>query len=811
MSVLDRDTHVRGPTCHAHGIQGYGAVDAKVMLIGISPGREEGRTGIPMSGQSGRLTDNILEACGWHRDKCYATNIVCFETGLPSAEQVAECWPRLEDEVAQFKPDLCVLLGNTVTEQFITNRTPGAVRGALLPYAPWSTTILPTYHPAAILRTDSEFITRGIVRDFAKISEFMGSGSPDATVKFHVIDNTRSAQIVLDNLPHNTPISIDIETPLKEDDPTSNVDDPIRCLAISYVGNDGYERTYWFTGAAMQLRKLTWPLDRMWGGQNFGSFDSVTIYQHSGVLLPVTWDTIYLSYCLDERKGQHALKPSAREYLGADFYEDYDVALLPKLPKGIKRDSKEGKAILWNHKLDDTAWASQYNTKDAAYANRLRARHEPLVKADNMWPVYEQLLQASSVYRQMQLHGVYVNPEHFKALMREWVPQLDVKERALQAQVASMGGDANINVGSGDQVAHFLFNVLRLPASKQGTRRPSVDAEVLEALEDEHPFISDLLDLRHLEKGVNTYLVGTHEHIKAGNLVHPAPLLQGVVSNRLAYNNPAINTTPKAYNENPYLQRLRWIYTARDTDHVLIELDYRQAEVFMAWQYCQDPTMWADLNSGDFHKQSAAFIWNIDRDVVSREQRSDAKRVTFGQLFLIGADKLARQSNREKRRDARRTGTAYSDPMTPLQASRHISQWNKRYPMYGQYVDRMFNDARTKGELVTLDGRKRRYPVVLDDAIRNQVANIPIQTTAHACLMAAIIKMFPILVSKYDAWPLIDVHDAVLVEAHKHNWRDAAREAADIMRGPHYPGVLALPVECKVGYSWFDLAEVELD
>lgn len=808
--TYDSDTHVRGPECHEIGIQGYGAVDAKVMLIGISPGREEGRTGLPMSGTSGRLMNSTLEACGWHRDKCYATNIVCYETGTPTFQQKMECWPRLVDEVAQFKPELCVLLGNPVTEVFIPDHTPGQARGAFLWYEPWQTYLLPTYHPAALLYANSEFVARDIVRDFSKIADFLGH-KPDPTVNFTTVHTLDDAQHVLDGLPDNTPISIDLETPLKENDPTANIDDPVKCFAISYISADtGIEHNYWFTGEASNVATLRWPTQKQWGGQNFAIFDSIALYQHAGVLLPITWDTIYLSYCRDERGGSHALKPNAREYELAGFYDDYPDEKLIKMPKGVKRDSKAGHAYLWNQKLANDAWTSQYNTKDAAYANRLRIRHEPKVREDGMWPVYEQLLQAANVYRQMQLHGVYVNPLHFYTLMKEWVPQLDVKEKALQAEIGKLGGDPNINVGSDDQIAHFLFNVLKLPASKMGKKRPSVDAEVLEALEDAHPFISDLLDLGHMEKAVNTYLVGTHEHIKAGNLVHPAPKLYGVVSNRLAYNNPAINTTPKVYNENPYLQRLRWLYTARDEDHVLIELDYRQAEVFMAWQYSQDPAMWADLQSGDFHRQSATSIWDIDASQVSREQRSDAKRITFGQLFLIGADKFARQTNREKRRDAKRTGQPFTNPMTPLAASRLIGKWNARYVEYGKYVDRMMDMARNEGELVSMDGRKRRYPIVLDDSIRNQVANWAIQTTAHACLMSSIIEMFPVLTSKYDAWPLIDIHDAVLIEAHKSNWQDVAREAAAIMSKSRYPGVIALPVEVKVGYAWSELEEVEL-
>lgn len=121
----------------------------------------------------------------------------------------------------------------------------------------------------------------------------------------------------------------------------------------------------------------------------------------------------------------------------------------------------------------------------------------------------------------------------------------------------------------------------------------------------------------------------------------------------------------------------------------------------------------------------------------------------------------------------------------------------------------MFREAQTKGELVSLTGRKRRYPIVLDDAIRTQCANWPIQSTAHDILMHSIIILQPIL-EAMGAHIILDVHDAMLIEAKKSNAVEVAKRAYAVVTGKHFDGIPELPAECKIGYSWLEMEDLEL-
>src|SRR5688572_4421767 len=139
-----------GPACHEWGVLGRGNVDEGVLFIGISPGKTEMKTKQPMTGQSGLLMNNMLEACGWDRSKIYTTNLLCYENPDPTLEEILECRPRLLREIAEFKPKLIVPLGEKVTTHlFFPTRPFSEVRGMIDYHPPSKCHVMPTYHPAA--------------------------------------------------------------------------------------------------------------------------------------------------------------------------------------------------------------------------------------------------------------------------------------------------------------------------------------------------------------------------------------------------------------------------------------------------------------------------------------------------------------------------------------------------------------------------------------------------------------------------------------------------------------------------------------
>lgn len=744
--------------------------------------------GRPMVGQSGKLTDAFLKACGWSRDETYATNVCCWENREPATSEMIECRPRLLKEVEMQKPELVIALGQYVTSLFFGDRKfggPKGVRGVIEWYEPWKCHVMPTFHPAALLYGDaSKFIANDLARDLQKIREFFDY-PPRPTVNFVVVEDVRQAQAILDSLPRDGQfVSLDIETPLKDEDETAAIEDPISCFSISVLEGD---RTWWFPGEFVS--QLVWPLDVAWTYHN-GPYDTISLARHTGVLLPIVHDTMMMSYALDERGGVHSLKGNLRETEGMGFYEEAWGNGAQAVKKRNPATKKyEVVVTQWDaRRKADPEGFRRYNATDAAGTARLAERYWRRLKADGMESVYtDLLLPAVNTYRLMQQHGMKVSRERTAALLSTWIPLNEQKLTELQGMVCELGGPEQINPASYPQMSKFLYGTLKLPGG------PSTGKDVIEALAGEHPVIDKLLDLRHLEKAMGTYVVGLWPSVKASTgRIHPWAKLHGTVGGRCAYFNPAINTTPRAYNPDPYLQKLKYLFVATDDDHVFVELDYKQAEVWMAWVYSQDPQMLLDLQSGDFHRRTAAFVHKCAESEVTTYQRAKAKNSTFGKFFLIGSQKFAKQND-----------------IPIAEAQMYMREWDRRYPQYQTYVKSTFMEAVNTGELVTITGRKRRYPYISDSSIQPETTNFKIQSTSHDCLMSSIVEAFPVVASM-GGCIILDVHDAMLIEARKDNWREVAYRVAEIMRKPRFPGLPSLPVEVKMGPSWAELEDVPL-
>lgn len=774
-----------GPKCHTDGIKGQGYTENGIMLLGIAPGKQEMQSHVPMSGPSGLLTNNLLEACGWHRDKTYATNLMCYENPEPSGDEVMACWPRLAEEIKLVKPKLVIPLGKFVSEILFPLRSFGDIRGSITWYEPWQCHLMPTFHPAAILHSKKGAgpgIASDIVFDFKKIQMFLADHAAGITsrmkyVYYDVVRTREQAQQLLDSLPTDRIVAIDVETTSQDVDIIDAQVDKLICLAITVLG----EPLTWVFPVEVLRQGLDWPVNIQWTG-HYATFDMQIILGELGIDLPIVHDTLLLHYMLDERAGRfarHGLKPVSRAYAYAGFYED-----------DIKKERKKNKMV--NVPRERTY---AYNADDTANTAFLADRFIHWVKEEGMWDVYERTMAFANIAKYMQYRGLHISKERLVDLGVEWIPMIVEKENALLQTVERLGGDPNMNLGSNDQLGRFLFGTLNIPCvERTPTGKPQVTKDVLELLADEHPFVTDLIDLTHLKHLVSAYIIGIKDDIKKTGRVHPTPMLHGTVAGRLAYSNPAINTIPASYTDSPYGPKLRKLFTASDDDHVILEFDYKQAEIWMAAAYSNDPQMWEDLRSGDIHRKNAAFINNILENLVTTAQRWEAKRTTFGKIYLIGDDKLAKQTNK-----------------TLLEARVFSRLWDRRYATYIKHTTRLFNEAKATGEVRTKTGRVRRFPLIVDGSTKNQVVNFPLQASSHDYVMESINSSYYTLRDTFDAHILLDLHDAILVEAKKSNWKHVAEHMVKTMSTQFFGDILPqVPVEVKMGESWGECHEIEL-
>lgn len=759
-----------GQECHFAGVTGYGSQNAEVMFIISSPNAGDARQGIPLSGSSGELLDSVLGHFNLDREYMYTTSLMCWKNDAPTEGELLGCLKRLDQELREIKPHLVITIGKLASEFFI-NHPFSKSRGGVFWSERWQTYFMPTYHPGAILHAIGEKsasskddkaskLIYDFVRDLRKIEyvlETLEAGAPQAKVDYECCDTIERAQQVLDLLPRDgtTPVAVDVETDSAQLDEIDIFADKLLSVAISTP-----DSTWVFPpDIAVQLN---WPVEEIvWTFQN-GCFDTQVIAKHCGVWLPIVEDTMLQSYSLDERQGVHGLKPQAREFLAAGFWEE-------DREKGKKRLSELEKDVLY-----------LYNAKDAAYTARLCMIYRPWQLEDNVREMYNSILiPLANVLNHAQYDGVTVNRKLLNYFAVKWGQLYLEKEEELQYLANSYGwpGDDPLNLQSPKQLARFLYDILLLPGG------PSTDKEHLEALKGKHPFIDKLLDFRHLSHIYDSYITSPAQYLKDDNKFHPIPKQHGTKTGRLSYTKPAVQTVPQVYDS--LYGRIREMYIGDTEDYEIMEADYGKAEIWTAHGYSKDKQMLIDLLSGDYHTKVAAQTTEKPESEITPEERRDAKAVTFGTMYAIGERSLAKDIDK---------------PV--LVARKYIKNFFKRFFDFHKFTQELKDEVRATGVYQTLTGRKRRFiPIGSDIRMLKQAVNYPIQSTSGDMTQIAMIRIDKPL-RELGGRILFQVHDSIVCHIPKANRDACIKLVHDVMTSELIPGFTRIPVEVKVGPNW---------
>lgn len=774
----------RGPVCCPDGIRGYGNSEHGIIIVGQNPAFNEIQTGLPFTGQDGELLNAVLGACGWSRDKVYCTNSCC----VFDLSRISTCRPRLLKEIQDLNPKLVITLGAVACENLFGIKI-SQCRGSLL-YTNSSYRGLPTWLPSAILKADTpeqqNDYAAEFVRDIKKIARYFGPGRQPpqrVTIPHTVIYDPEEAQHILDTLPRNEIVTLDIETPIidkdaKEADPYHQ----ILCVGI------GLKDDVQFIFPENILDKLHWPSDVLWGGWNLYGFDVVALRDRYNARIPVVHDGMLTSYIRDERTkyGTHKLKHSSREDAGADFYEADDI-----------RGS-----------LDNLY---KYNGFDVAYNRRLLEYHLSTFDADD-WKLYNELLiPAANMYSDAQYNGVKI----------DWMAWLDAK-----IELASMGSNlyielvesarelgwpGDINPNSDQQVSKFFFEVLGIPTSLSHQTKGgkwSVDKNVLEAVN--HPWAAKLRMHRQITDTESRYIDGVKRQLKHDGKIHPKCWIPGTTTGRPSYSDPPVQQLQHRRTVGERLARaVRGMFVPDSPDHILMAADYAQIELWMLYAFSGDENLYADLTepwefSGkpDYHSRTCAhgtpcpdhkspsegcpvcIRWEFDRD--------NQKHVNFGIPYGETAYGLMRPPP---------IGTGL--PAKECQAL--IDKWYKRNPDVLAWQNSIEYLLRTTGFIKTPFGRKRRFPIVLSPKQIRQAVNAPIQGTASDYTLSSAIELWPLL-DQYDSRLLWTTHDEILLNVNKKYQREVQELVQYVMEKPRVEGFPSVKTEIKVGNNLYEVS-----
>ena len=411
------------------------------------------------------------------------------------------------------------------------------------------------------------------------------------------------------------------------------------------------------------------------------------------------------------------------------------------------------------------------------------------LKADvDLWNLYNEVeLPLVPVLRQMEAAGVRIDVDKLKQAQTALTDELN----ALEQRIYSLAG-APFNINSPRQVGEVLFDQLKLDAKakKSRTGQYSTSEEVLVAIKDRHEIVGTILDYRALSKLITTYIAALPEYIAEDGKIHTTYNQTVTATGRLSSSNPNLQNLPIRSERGRFIREA----VIPDDGCLFLSADYSQIELRLMAHFSQDEHMLTAFRSGqDIHAATAARIYHVPLEEVTKDQRRNAKTANFGIIYGISAFGLAQQL------DCSRT-----------EARQLIDDYFAAFPRVISYIENQKRIARERGYAETLFGRKRYLPDILSNnptvrsfAERNAV-NAPIQGTAADIIKMAMVSIHRRLQEEgLKAQMIMQVHDEL-------NFNVPAAEVdrvRDIVVNEMQNAVhLSIPLiaECGVGKNWLE-------
>lgn len=437
------------------------------------------------------------------------------------------------------------------------------------------------------------------------------------------------------------------------------------------------------------------------------------------------------------------------------------------------------------------------DTRPFAEADAIRALraslYEQLTK-QNLLQILERFeLPLIPVLGQMEVDGILIDRPYFAGLTEDF---RKVKAR-LEKEMIKLAGE-EFNPASTNQLAHILFETLKLPTKgiKKGKTGFSTAAPELEKLEGVHPIIEKIGEYREVTKLLSTYVETLPTQADANGRVHTTFNQTIAATGRLSSTNPNLQNIPI---RTELGRKIRRGFIA-EPGFELLSCDYSQIELRVIAALAHDKKMLEAFEQGlDIHTATAAAIWHIPLDEVTKDQRRAAKAINFGIIYGQGPQGLAKAA-----------GVPYEE------AKQFIAEYFHVYSGIREYLDQTKALAHARGYVETLFGRRRPIPEInsplpqMRAAAERMAINMPVQGTATGDLvklaLIEIAKKLPSISSKSRL--LLQVHDEVVLEVPEKEVKKVAAAVREMMETIEKIGV-KIVADAKAGKNWEEMTKVE--
>ena len=432
---------------------------------------------------------------------------------------------------------------------------------------------------------------------------------------------------------------------------------------------------------------------------------------------------------------------------------------------------------------------TEYAVEDADITLQLRNHFEKELNEAGTRKLFDEIeVPLLRVLAAMELEGINLNVDFLNSLSGN----LDTDIQKLTEDIFAEAGE-EFNIGSPKQLGIILFEKMKLvdKPKKTKTGQYSTAEDVLSYLAKDHAIIKNILEYRGLSKLKSTYVDALPTQVAADGRVHTDYMQTVAATGRLSSNNPNLQNIPIRTERG---RQVRKAFIPRDENHTLLAADYSQIELRIIAALSEEETMMEAFKNGeDIHASTAAKVFNVPLEEVTREQRGNAKTVNFGIMYGVSAFGLSNQTD-----------------LSRSEAKELIETYYKTYPKLRNYMSELVNFARDNGYVKTVLDRRRYLKdinsgnaIVRGAAERNAV-NAPIQGSAADIIKLAMINIFEKLeAGNYATKMLLQVHDELVFDV-PNNELEAMQtliktemENAFIMKVP-------LDVEVGLGQDWLE-------
>ncbi|MBS4168236.1 DNA polymerase I [Parachlamydia sp. AcF125] len=497
------------------------------------------------------------------------------------------------------------------------------------------------------------------------------------------------------------------------------------------------------------------------------------ILQNEGIHIQnLCFDTILASYILNAHSRQHSLEVLALEYFG-------------KVTIPISDLIGKGKNVLSMQEVPIER-VSEYCCEDVDFTCRLKEVLEKQLEERGLQSLFHQIeLPLLRVLAKMERRGIYIDIPYLQRLSKELMQELKVLQQSIYAEA---GEEFNLN--SPKQVSELLFIKLGIPAPKKTATGLSTSAEVLEFLKNDYPLAGKILEYRLLEKLRSTYVDALPSQLDSKtHRIHSTFNQSVAATGRLSSQDPNLQNIPIRSEEG---RKIRAAFRPEKEGWSFLSADYSQIELRLLAHLSEDPVLMAAFqNNEDIHSYTAASMFGVPLEQVSKEQRYQAKAINFGIIYGQQAFGLARELGIEVR-----------------QASAFIAMYFQRYPKIKEYLEKSKEDARVQGKAITLTGRERVIPEILSKNMQIRAAaerlaiNAPLQGTAADLIKIAMLKMDEEIEKRHlKGYMILQIHDELIFEVPDEEIPLFSQLVPEVMQGVMRLNV-PLVVDIHIGKNW---------